>query len=228
MAPGCWLRSAGRMSPRTHRGRLLVAATSGSDAVPATDNNSNGTPDYVDAVKTTVDGVRSTYINAGYRAPDPDGTAGGNAQTDIYLTDVGADGLYGYCTTDQPNLDPPPYNAWAFCVLDNDYSSSQFSTNTPLENLQVTAAHEYFHAVQFAYDYYEDRWLMEATAIWAEDELYDDVDDNVQYLTTSPLSQPERPLDSFVSGAGPQYGEWIFFRFLTENISAEQAGCPRS
>ena len=204
--------------------------TSGADAVSTVDNNTNGKPDYVDAVMATVDGVRSTYVNAGYRTPDPDGSAGGNAKTDIYLGDVGAEGLYGYCTTDQPNLDPPPYNAWAFCVLDNDYSPSQFSTNTPLENLQVTAAHEYFHAVQFAYDAFEDSWFLEATATWAEDELYDDVDDNLQYLARSPLSQPGRPLDTWANDNGPdsgaQYGEWIFFRFLSENISAEEGGMP--
>ena len=38
---------------------------------------------------------------------------------------------------------------------------------------------------------------MEATATWAEDEVYDDVNDNRQYLADSPLTQPQqldRPL----------------------------------
>ena len=47
-------------------------------------------------------------------------------------------------------------DGWAasgYCVLDDDYARSEFGpTNTPRENLQVTAAHEFFHAVQFAYD----------------------------------------------------------------------------
>ncbi|GAA1139513.1 MXAN_6640 family putative metalloprotease [Nocardioides aquiterrae] len=203
--------------------------TTGSDAVPVGDTDSDGTPDYVEAAMATVDDVRSTYSGAGYRTPEPDGTLGGNAQTDIYLTDVGDQGMYGYCTSDQQVPQGGPYDAWAYCVLDNDFKASQFPTNTPLENLQVTAAHEYFHAVQFAYDYYEDPWFMEATATWAEDELYTDVDDNLQYLATSPLSQPGRPLDTWAdSGAddGAQYGEWIFFRFLTEQIPAAEGGLP--
>ncbi len=60
--------------------------------------------------------------------------------------------------------------------------------HTPIENLQVTVAHEYFHAIQFAYDYFEDGWCMEATAAWVEDEVYDEVNDNVQYLADSPLT----------------------------------------
>ena len=201
-------------------------ATSGSDAVDPGDVDGDGVPDYVQTVAGTVDHVRQTYVAAGYRAPKPDGTAGGNAKTDIYLADVGNDSLYGFCTSDMAN--PPgggPWDAWAYCVLDNDYDPDQFPTNTPLENLQVTAAHEYFHAVQFAYDILEDAWLMEATATWAEDELYDDVDDNLQYLSESPLKKPGQPLDTF-NDAGAQYGTWIFFRFLTENVTAEEGGLP--
>jgi hypothetical protein len=37
--------------------------------------------------------------------------------------------------------------------------------------LKVTAAHEFFHAVQFAYDIGEDGWLMESTATWMEEHV---------------------------------------------------------
>ncbi|MDI6909972.1 MXAN_6640 family putative metalloprotease [Nocardioides sp.] len=198
-------------------------ATLGADAVATGDLDGDGVPDYVQTVMEVVDGVRDTYVGAGYRAPKTDAGEGGSTKTDIYLADVGTDSLYGYCTSDAP--DPSgsgPWDAWAYCVLDNDYDQDQFPTNTPLENLQVTAAHEYFHAVQFAYDAFEDAWLMEATATWAEDELYDDVDDNLQYLAESPLKKPGQPLDTF-NEAGAQYGTWIFFRFLTE-LSPEAAG----
>ena len=47
----------------------------------------------------------------------------------------------------------------------------------------MTAAHEFFHAVQFAYDAADDQWFMESTATWMEDEIYDDVNDNLQYLS---------------------------------------------
>ncbi|WP_041546758.1 MULTISPECIES: MXAN_6640 family putative metalloprotease [unclassified Nocardioides] len=200
--------------------------TTGPDAVPTGDLDGDGVPDYVQDVMDIVDGVHDTYVGAGYRAPKTDGAIGGSPNTDIYLADVGSDNLYGYCTSDAPN--PPsggPYDAWAYCVLDNDYDPSQFPTNTPLENLQVTAAHEYFHAVQFGYDALEDSWLMEATATWAEDELYDDVNDNLQYLSESPLKKPGQPLDTF-NDAGAQYGTWIFFRFLTEWATDAEGGMP--
>jgi hypothetical protein len=194
----------------------------GADAVPQTDANANGVPDYVDQVASVVDHVRQTYVGAGYRAPEPDGTKGGDSRTDIYLADVGAQGLYGYCTSDQPvPSGNGPYDAYAFCVLDNDYAGFP---RTPLANIEVTAAHEYFHAVQFAYDAFEDPWFMEATATWAEDELYTDVNDNLQYLPDSPLALPGLPLDTFADGGGPQYGEWIFFRYLTERVSTTSVG----
>lgn len=49
---------------------------------------------------------------------------------DIYLADVGANGLYGYCTTDDPNaLDPNIFDVSVFCVVDNDMSPAQFQGN---------------------------------------------------------------------------------------------------
>jgi hypothetical protein len=109
-------------------------------------------------------------------------------------------------------------------VLDNDYSRSEFPSNSPKENLQVTAAHEYFHAVQFAYDVAEDAWVMEATATWAEDELYDGVNDNVAYLRSGPMSLPHKSLDQFFGAY--HYGAWVFFRFLTERFPSSEGGMP--
>jgi len=196
-----------------------------TDAVALTDTSpADGTPDYVALVLATMEQVHSTYVGAGYKAPEPDGTHGGDARTDVYLADVGTDGLYGYCSSDEPVVQGK-FDYWAYCVLDNDYSPAEFgSTNTPTENMQVTAAHEYYHAVQAAYDWYEDGWFMEATATWAEDELFDDVDDNVAYLPAGPLGHPEIPLDWY--GGAHHYGDWIFFRFLTESFTDEQGGMP--
>ena len=38
------------------------------------------------------------------------------------------------------------------------------SSSFPLDNMRVTAAHEYFHAVQYAYDGWDDTWIYETTA----------------------------------------------------------------
>lgn len=192
-------------------------AVSPTDTTPA-----NGLPDYVDSVLATMDSVHGIYVDAGYRAPLPDDGFGGNDMPDVYLANIGDQALYGYCTSDDP---APSYAVWAYCVLDNDYSPDEFgSVNTPTENMQVTAAHEYFHAVQFGYDAAEDGWFMEATATWVEDELFDDVDDNVSYLAAGPLGHPETPLDRF--GGSHHYGDWIFFRYLTERFTDERGGLP--
>ena len=103
----------------------------------------------------------------------------------------------------------------AYCVLDNDYDISPFpGYPDPMDPLKVTAAHEFFHAVQFAYDFGEDGWLMESTATWMEEHVYDQINDNRQYLGSSPMAQPPILLDQ-TSGLR-MYGSWIFWQFLTE------------
>ncbi|WP_193605690.1 MXAN_6640 family putative metalloprotease [Nocardioides dongkuii] len=191
------------------------------DAPDLADGDGDGIPDHVETVLATLTSIHDTYVRAGYRTPVADGNRGGNAKTDIYLADIGSDGLYGYCA---PDDEPTRPAAPAYCVLDDDYSRAEFPANTPLENLQVTAAHEYFHAVQYAYDIFEDGWFLESTAAWVEDELYDGVNDNRQYLRQSPLAQPSRSIDD---GSGIRvYGSWIFFRYLTERSPAAQGGLP--
>ncbi|KQW49030.1 hypothetical protein ASC77_10005 [Nocardioides sp. Root1257] len=188
----------------------------------------NGTvsPDYINQVGAIATHVLDTYQTAGYRAPKSDGTVGGDAKLDVYITDLGV-GLYGYCNTDHAPPSKGPYDTPAYCTFSSDYSWA--GGQTALDNLRVTAAHELFHATQFAYDYEEDAWFMEATATWAEDEVYDDIDDNRQYLSQSPMRQPRKPLDQFLSCyscAPRQYGEWIFFRYLTERFPQAQGGLP--
>ena len=201
--------------------------TTTSDAPAATDADSNGFPDYVDTTLAVADNVWNTEVTTmGYRAPLSDATStnnGGDGRLDIYLADLGGQGLYGYCTSDDPNATSGTYqygDVSPYCVVDNDFSKAQFSTGASGEAaLKVTLAHEFFHAVQFAYNAFSDNWLMEGTAAWMEDEVYTSVNDNRQYLPTSPLESPAIPLDSPVVEGGCHcfwYGSWIWFRFLSE------------
>ncbi|HLM32787.1 MAG TPA: MXAN_6640 family putative metalloprotease, partial [Gaiellaceae bacterium] len=105
----------------------------------------------------------------------------------------------------------------AYCVVDDDFARTQFPGPTRgLAALKVTAAHEFFHAVQFSYDYLEDTWLMEGTAAWMEDEVFDNINDNRQFLHASPLARSTIPLD--LSLAPYHYGAWIFWRYLSERF----------
>jgi hypothetical protein len=213
--------------------------TSGPHAVDLADGGDPGTtPDYVDSALNVFENEvwAQEVTTMGYRAPKSDASSVNNGASsadatggkfDVYLVDLGDDQLYGYCTTDDPNFDPGStydfFDASAYCAVDNDFSASQFPTHTPLQNLQVTAAHEFFHAVQFAYDAADDQWFMEATATWMEDEIYNDVNDNLQYLVDGPLGKPLTSLDKGATNSNPcchVYGDWIFFRFLSEKFNS--------
>ena len=193
------------------------------DAPPPRDANDDGVPDWVTKVRSIVQNVWRRETGAlRYREPLSDSTSpnnGGDGRLDIYLANLGDDGIYGYCTTDDPKADnpiPTTFDVSAYCVIDDDFREQIFSRRTPLENTKVTVAHEFFHAVQAAYDWKEDLWLFEGTAVWIEDEVYDAINDNRQYLARSPLRASFVPLD--LGANGFEYGSWIYFRRLSERF----------
>lgn len=173
--------------------------------------------DWVDLTLATLENTYAVEVDQlGYRAPLGDRGLGGDDRLDVYLKNLGT-GLYGYCAAEYRKKGR---TASGFCVLDNDYAPAQFPSGTsPQDNLTVTAAHEFFHAVQYAYDYAEDPWMMESTATWMEERVADHIDDNRQYLRYSQLQAPFVPLDAFSSTYGFQYGNWIFWEYLTQRYS---------
>lgn len=179
------------------------------------------TPQFVDQVQSTLENIWTKEISTyGYKAPLSDASSsndGGGPELDVYLDNLGSVGVFGYCTSDDPNRsNPTVFAVSAYCVLDNDYSAAEFGTrHTPLEFLQVTAAHEFNHASQFAYDWLEDFWLIEGTATNMEETVYPAVDDNLIFLRASQLRHPAWPLDR--GGFGDtEYGAWIFWRYVEE------------
>ena len=215
-----WGPVAVRYAHRTCTSQLCVHWTSvGRNAPPLTDNNHNGIPDQVDNTKRVFSHVwQAEVTHMGFRAPLPD-TLGSydnkDPRFDIYLSDIGGSGLYGYTSPDAAyyHVRQP-----AYIVVDDDFAPSQFPVHTPLQNLQVTAAHEFNHAIQYAYDATEDAWIMESTSTWVEDQVYTSINDNRQYLPQSNFTHPLVPLDY-----GQQmwwYGNWIFLRSITESLHA--------
>lgn len=224
------------------------ATAPGAQDVPAAST-------WLGTVARVIDHVASTYVEAGYHGPKPDSGTEKNTSgqydpvdsdpnlarrqyTDIYLADTGAQHEYGYCSVDAIQgatgtqlVNPPSGNRGdvpAFCVLDDDFSAGQFGgRSTPLAALEVTVAHEFFHAVQFSYDFFEDHWFMESTAVWAEKALYPDINDNLQYLPYSQLRTPGTSMDDDQGNGGfLHYGDWIFIRYLTEHIPAMTGPLP--
>jgi hypothetical protein len=162
---------------------------------------------------------RKEVGSMGYRRPFKDRGRGGNGKLDVYLANLGARGLYGYCV---PEFKVPGFKrvASAYCVLDNDFSRAEFG-GKPIDTLKATAAHELFHTVQFAYDFKEDPWLMEASATWIEERYADGVNDNRQYLRFGQLVRTWVPLDTFRTTSLVQYGNWAFFEYLSHRFGDE-------
>ncbi|TYL45917.1 hypothetical protein FXB39_15505 [Nocardioides sp. BGMRC 2183] len=148
----------------------------------------------------------------GFRAPPSDGRRGGDDRFDVYLSDVGARGLFGYCTPERL-VRGERRSASGYCVLDNDFARRQYDA-PPRRSLQVTAAHEFFHAIQFGYDFREDPWLLESTAVWVEETFADAADDSRRYLRYGTVRRPGVSLDTFSNSGYAQYGNWPFWEFL--------------
>ena len=221
--------------------------TTTDDAPPATDvtdvassGSPNGVPDAVDDTVNAIWYAWNAQVGDGnYPSPKNDHIgvpAFGLTQTfDVYLSDIGDDGLYGYCTSDDPDREVMKQVS-AYCVLDNDYEKIQYEPDVfegPARWL--TAAHEFFHAVQFNMDWKERAVIMEGTATWIEDawlseddpyfyyEYLDSINANYQFLQDSALHSPEVSLDAYQNlgdGENFEYGAWLFYRFLEERYDS--------
>ncbi|MEA2430611.1 MAG: hypothetical protein QOI19_1084, partial [Thermoleophilaceae bacterium] len=149
------------------------------DAPPGADGNPGHVPDFV---KTTASAAEHSYSvevgTLGWRAPKSDG----DGKTDIYLKQLGGQGIYGYSAPDPQSL-PDDHTLYGYIVIDNDFQQSEFPQYaSPITPLEVTLAHEFNHILQFNYDAIQDTWMLESTAVWMEGEVYPEAFDYLQYL----------------------------------------------
>jgi len=188
---------------------------SGGNAVPTTDNNHNGVPDYVENVANYCDSVWRTEIdNLGFLTPPSDGISGGDSKYDIYFEEMD---YYGYT---QPEVaGPNPWNdCTSFISIHRNFNGFPPNTDPDGDQLgaaKVTIAHEFFHAVQFAYDYSEELWFMETGSTWMEDMVFDPVNDNYNYLSTF-FSSPQTAL---TDNGFHCYSAFIWYKFLEERFA---------
>ena len=202
-------------------------STSGPHAVDTKDINNNLRPDYVEDVIKVFDYVADKLHNEmGYTRPPSDGyysstrDKGGSNHYDIYIRSIPSK-YYGYVQPEeysQGNGDNErselrnEKNAFtSYMAIRNNYKKFSLSE---LENIKVTAAHEYFHAIQFGYDGWEKPWLLEASAIWMEEEIYDEINDCYQYMKDW-FKYPHKSLDE--SGFH-WYGSFIFFEYIEQHM----------
>jgi hypothetical protein len=143
---------------------------------------------------------------------DPGGaTYGGDTKFDIYVMNCGFGSVYGYVSREGLSSGNSYYS---FMVMDNDFTEFVTPTQTAEQAMQVTAAHEYHHAVQNGINGLADSWYKETTSTWIEDQIYDAIDDNLQYLNGKSAEDffynPERSMDDPDMG----YAHWIFNEYL--------------
>jgi len=121
---------------------------------------------------------------------------------------------YYFGITYVENYSENNYSCTSFIKMRNNYTSSQFNNKTEIENIKVTAVHEFFHSIQFGYNCNEELWFMEATAVWSEDELYDEINDLYRYIP-SWFSNPQKSLSE---ESNHMYGSFIFFQYIDEHL----------
>ncbi len=151
----------------------------GTDAVYGSDGIQSTIPDYVVSFGSYFE--QAWYYETdpnkfGYDPPPPDENNGGDNRFDVYIKSIS---YYGYTQIEKGH----PY-----IVVHNNYTSG-FESNLDPEgpragNMKITAAHEFFHAIQYYYDDWNNDciWWEENTAVWMEDEVFDPVDGYLNYL----------------------------------------------
>ena len=202
---------------------LLHYTHTGEDSVSTADANSDLIPDYIEKAAAIMDSLREGYGNLGWRDPVDDG----DGVYDIYFEDLenlpwGA--WFGYTEPVEPTATTAPFTSASFISLENDYPSSVYG-HPPLESLRVTAAHEYHHAIQLAYnlpliesDYLHYIWFAELSATYHEDIFYDDINDYYNYLDAF-LGYPQLSLTE--TGTNHMYGAALWAIYLDEVFESD-------
>ncbi|MBU1662339.1 MAG: hypothetical protein KKD28_12805, partial [Chloroflexi bacterium] len=204
---------------------------SGSDAVSSLE--------YINTVAEIMEYVWLVEVEQmGWAPPPPDGGFGGDDSYDVYLLNVFEDGTAGYSDGGFPETlvgDNPrtPFvetrSHYSYLALDNDYAElDEYGDDslTTLEFMQSTAAHEFNHALQFAYDGEEPaEWLWEATATWVQSQVYPHIHDADEELVSVFKSPDTCQLayggETRVEDENHWYGLWIFMQYISENYGPE-------
>ncbi|GAB4261868.1 MAG: hypothetical protein Kow0092_11740 [Deferrisomatales bacterium] len=161
------------------------ALTDPDGTTPPADDDGDGVPDVVERWADVLEASWAAIEEMGFAHPVLDGELVqiflGNSDDDAQIDNLSR-GFYGLTNYDA-GTDPAPY-----IVVANDFSALVGSSDegTLLDAMKVTAAHELFHVFHFLYEpevweETQDDWWLEASSTWMEDEVFDDVDDVVNY-----------------------------------------------
>jgi hypothetical protein len=203
---------------------ILHYTTQGDWAVPTQDADRNGVPDFIDASAKSWEQVYAREVGQlGYPAPKltatPDGAVANKFH--VYFKDMV---YYGYTVPENVEFAPvngfPSGTASAWIVVENDFVgfppndedvTGQETVRTGA--LKVTQAHEFMHALQFNLNVYQSGWLMESHATWAEDAVYDGINDWHWYINRF-----------FVDPSVPIFNRYVYGSAYFQNWLSETYG----
>ena len=167
-----------------HRGRpnLDISILSPSEHFKIhydTSGENEATDIYANEVAAFADQVRNIIVNNMGFLPelnDEDGVY------DIYIQDLGAYN-YGYHVPDIPD-DLYNYTPSSYILIDNEYEENEYYTSG-LSTMQLTLAHEFFHAIQLAYREKNagvDDYFYEMMGTWIEDIIVPEGNDYIYWV----------------------------------------------
>ena len=197
---------------------------------PELDDADDGTvPEYVRHCAIFLEESRRAIVeDLGYRSPPTDYAY--HDQYEEMDSDDGGDGLYDVYIVDLPSqfsgyTRPEAVTTGAalpsYIVIDNDFAESRRTVEQALDLLRITVAHEYFHAVQFGYDAGEAAFWLEQSAVWIEEQVYDEIDDYLTYLPSFSgfLTEPWLALDT--SNGEHEYAGVLWPLFLEQRFDRD-------
>ncbi len=213
---------------------------SGPDAVPAEDvAPHNGVPDYVDLCAEAFERAYHIEIELmGFKAPLDDfwmPDNGGDEKLDVYLFSgpwLGFTAPEWYQRVLATAATGIPYFGMNSRIYD------YFGKSEGNRFLQTTAAHEFLHAIQFAYSFNMPRWFMEASSTWMESNVYDGglVDDGDDIPDPDELGEIDaydqysgqlrrwlhRPdISLYFFNGDHEYGSVIWVHYITERFGQD-------
>lgn len=204
-----WLTpGAGKAQYQSPSGRFTLSfETTGTDAVPDEDlNPANGIPDYVERVAEYFDESWAVEVDdLGFATPP---SASGS-----YAVSFESMQYYGYTTSVNA------ITGETRIVMHNTYigfPDNEDPEGSAVGAAKVTAAHEFKHATQYAKTRWSEGGWVELDATWAEDVVFDQVNDYYNYLSgESPMRRPEIPLDGGANSTG-SYEDCVWQIWMTE------------
>lgn len=195
--------------------------TTGTHAVyqPTVDvNPADGVPDYVNRTGEYFDRAWAYECDTlGYDTPPGDGSNGGGTDIyDVYMHSYS--GAYGVTWPESPSTQYPgrgnDYTSYIF--VDPTYNGFGYTDRTL--PMKVTSAHEFFHAVQFAYNSNAGSWFMENCSTWMEDVMWDSINDNYAYLS---YFLQNTHLTMTTANGGFEYGAFLWPTYLSERFGMD-------